>query len=134
MLEHVFITVTGLDLVERFYDAVMAALDVPKVGRTDNSLGYGLRCDAAHPERSYLSVLLGDLPEKAPRRHWCFKAADRATVDAFWTAGLANGGRDAGTTGLRPRCHLNIMPRSFGTHPATGSKRCATGGSKLICQ
>ncbi len=105
MLDHVSITVADLDRAERFYDAVMAALDVPKVGRTDNSLGYGLRCDAAHPERSYLSVLLGDLPEKAPRRHWCFKAADRATVDAFWTAGLANGGQDEGAPGLRLHYH-----------------------------
>ena len=105
MLDQVSITVADLDRAERFYDAVMAALDVPKVGRTDNSLGYGLRCDAAHPERSYLSVLLGDLPEKVPRQHWCFKAADRATVDAFWTAGLANGGQDEGAPGLRLHYH-----------------------------
>ena len=34
--------------------------------------------------------------------HVCFKAASRATVTAFHTAALAEGGRDAGPPGLRP--------------------------------
>jgi len=87
MLDHVSITVTDLDRVERFYDVAIAALDVPKAGRGDDSLDYGLRCDDCHPDRSYLPILLGHLPERASRRHWCFKAADRAILDAFWTAG-----------------------------------------------
>ena len=131
MLDHVSITVTDLDRVERFYDAALAALDVPKAARDDDRLDYGLRCDDCHPDRSYLSILLGHLPERASRRHWCFKAADRAIMDAFWTAGLANGGQDGGVTGLRPRCHLNILPRSFWTRAATGPRRCATGANKL---
>ena len=92
MLDHVSITVTDLGRVERFYDAVIAELDVPKAGRGDGSLGCGLRCDDSHPDRSYLSILLGDLPERASRRHWCIKAADCSIVDAIWTAGLANRG------------------------------------------
>ena len=32
-----------------------------------------------------------------------FRARDRATVDAVHAAGLAHGGSDAGTPGLRPR-------------------------------
>ncbi len=131
MLEHVYITVTNLGRVERFYDAALAALDVPKAARGDDRLDYGLRCDASRPDRSYLSILLDNLLERASRRHWCFKAADRAIMDAFWTAGLANGGQDGGDTGLRPRCHLNILPRSFWTRAATGPRRCATSGGKL---
>tara|TARA_B100000676_G_scaffold175556_1_gene172277 strand:+ start:549 stop:722 length:174 start_codon:yes stop_codon:yes gene_type:complete len=57
MLDHVSITVTDLDWAEGFYDAVIAALDMPKAGRGDDSLGYGLRCDASHPDRSYLLTL-----------------------------------------------------------------------------
>ena len=131
MLDHVSIMVTDLDRVERFYDAALAALDVPKAARDDDRLDYGLRCDDSRPDRSYLPILLDNLSERASRRHWCFKAADRAIMDAFWTAGLANGGQDGGVTGLRPRCHLNILPRSFWTRAATGPRRCATGGSKL---
>ena len=88
MLDHVSITVTDLDRVERLYDAVIAAPDVPNAGRGDGSLGCGLRCDDSHPDCSYLSILLGDLPERA----WCIKAVDCAIVDAIWTAGLANRG------------------------------------------
>ena len=42
MLDHVSITVTDLDRVERFYDAALAALDVPKAARGDDRLDYGL--------------------------------------------------------------------------------------------
>ncbi|MGK9165083.1 VOC family protein [Inquilinus limosus] len=105
MLDHVSITVSDLAAAERFYDAVLAALGVAKVGTDRTWIGYGERCDAAHPERSYLSIRLGPRPEDAPRRHWCFKAESRAAVDAFWRAGLAHGGRDNGAPGLRPDYH-----------------------------
>ena len=68
MLDHVSITVTDLDRVERFYDVAIAALDVPKAGRGDGSLGCGLRCDDSHPDRSYLSILLDNLSQRASRR------------------------------------------------------------------
>ena len=106
MLDHVSIEVGDLARAEAFYDAVMAALGVLKVtGSEAGFLGYGERCDAAHPERSYLSVRSGRRPEPAPGRHWCFKAPDRAAVDAFWRAGLARGGTDDGGPGLRPHYH-----------------------------
>ncbi len=78
MLDHVSITVDDIDTAEIFYDAVMAALDIPKVKRSKAQLGYGERADANHPGRSYISILRGDQPEPAFRRHWCFKAESRA--------------------------------------------------------
>ncbi len=105
MLDHVSITVPDLGAAARFYDAVMAALGVPAVGRSDRWIGYGERADAAHPERSYFSVFAGPEPEPESRRHWCFKARDRAAVDAFWRAGLDAGATDDGGPGLRPLHH-----------------------------
>ena len=107
MLDHVSLTVSDFAAAERFYDAVMQALGVPKVGRdTDEGwLGYGDRCSAAHPARSYLSVRRGASPEPAHGRHLCFKAPTCAAVRAFWSAGLAQGGADEGAPGLRPRYH-----------------------------
>ncbi|WP_149536861.1 VOC family protein [Siccirubricoccus phaeus] len=105
MIDHVSITVPDLAAAARFYDAVMAALGVPAVGRSGTWLGYGLRADAAQPGRSYLAIYLGNPPEPDSRRHWCFKAPDRAAVDGFWRAGLAAGGVDDGAPGLRPRYH-----------------------------
>jgi catechol 2,3-dioxygenase-like lactoylglutathione lyase family enzyme len=40
-----------------------------------------------------------------PRVHVAFRAADRATVDAFYRAALAAGGKDNGPPGLRPHYH-----------------------------
>jgi len=101
MLDHVSITVSDLDAAERFYDAVMTALGVAKVGRRDNWLGYGERANAAFPDRAYIAIYGGARPGEASRRHWCFKAASRAEVDAFWSAGMAAGGSDDGPPGLR---------------------------------
>jgi catechol 2,3-dioxygenase-like lactoylglutathione lyase family enzyme len=108
MLDHVSITVSDLRRAERFYDAVMAALGVPKVGATDVWLGYGQRCDADRPDLTYLAVKPGPAPEAAHGRHWCFKAPSRAAVDAFWAAGLGAGGSDDGPPGFRtqyPPCY-----------------------------
>jgi catechol 2,3-dioxygenase-like lactoylglutathione lyase family enzyme len=107
MLDHVSITVPDLGAATPFYDAVMAALGVPAVGRNDGWIGYGERARAAHPERTYFSVFAGPAPEWDSRRHWCFKARDRASVDAFWRAGLAAGGTDDGAPGLRPHYHAH---------------------------
>ena len=120
MLDHVSITVTDIGAAERFYDAVMHALRVPKVRKSEHRLGYGERCDENHPDRNYLSVKLGDRPDDAPARHWCFKAPSRAAVDAFWKAGVANGGR---TTALR--AFARSITRT--TMPLSSSIRAATG-------
>jgi catechol 2,3-dioxygenase-like lactoylglutathione lyase family enzyme len=105
VIDHVSITVPDLAAAARFYDAVMAALGVPVVGRSERWIGYGLRADAAHPDRCFLALYAGPAPEPGSRRHWCFKAPDRASVDAFWRAGLVAGGTDDGPPGLRPHYH-----------------------------
>ena len=101
MLDHVSITVSDIAVAEPFYDAIMAALGVVKVGARGDWLGYGERARPDHPDRVYLSIRKGDRPEPAYGRHWCFKASSRAVVDAFWQAGLAHGGVDQGAPGLR---------------------------------
>lgn len=101
MLDHVSITVSDMDAAACFYDAVMVALGVVKVGQREDWLGYGERARADHPERTYLSIRKGTKPDEAYGRHWCFKASTRAQVDTFWQAGLEAGGHDDGPPGLR---------------------------------
>ena len=86
MLDHVSITVSDIAAAERFYDAIMKALEIVKVGRRDDLLGYGERARAAYPERVYFTIRKGPKPEDAVGRHWCFKAKWRTQVDAFWDA------------------------------------------------
>ena len=99
MLDHVSITVSDIAAAERFYDAIMKALGVVKVGRRDDWLGYGERARAAYPDRVYLTIRKGPKPEEAYGRHWCFKARWQTQVDAFWDAGIAAGGTDDGRAG-----------------------------------
>lgn len=107
VLDHVSITVVDFAAAEAFYDATLKPLGVSKVGsdQSEGWIGYGLRCDADHPDRTYLSIRRGPSAEDAPGRHWCFKAPNRLAVDAFWKAGLINGGTDNGAPGLRPAYH-----------------------------
>jgi len=87
--------------------------------------------NADHPERTYLLIRSGPKPEEAYGRHWCFKARQRAQVDAFWRAGLSAGGSDEGPPGLRPEYHpdYNIirttMGRSCVIPTAIAWRRCA---------
>src|SRR3954452_15922861 len=112
MLDHVYITTSDIAAAERFYDAIMDALGVVKVGSRADWLGYGERPDADHPDRIFIAIRKGPTPQEAYARHWCFKARSRAQVDAFWQAGLAAGGTDvahrayAGITGriTQPSC------------------------------
>src|SRR3954454_20450118 len=101
MLDHVYITASDMVAAERFYDAVMDALGVVKVGSRADWLGYGERADADHPYRIFIAIRKGPAPQEAYARHWCFKARSRAMVDAFWRAALAAGGTDDGAPGLR---------------------------------
>jgi len=101
VLDHVSLIVGDLNRAEKFYDAIMRALDYPKVVRDESRIGYGLRSSAEHPERCYISIR-GGLPKRSEsRRHWAFRAPSRESVIAFHRDGLANGGQDDGAPGKR---------------------------------
>jgi catechol 2,3-dioxygenase-like lactoylglutathione lyase family enzyme len=97
MLDHLSITATDLDRAQRFYDATMSALGYPRVYRNARGIGYGERDGAS----GYISVFLSDRVV-ADKRHWAFRAPNRAAVRTFHAAALSHGGRDDGAPGLRP--------------------------------
>ncbi|MBJ7535355.1 VOC family protein [Rhodomicrobium vannielii ATCC 17100] len=94
LVDHIQLVVQDLKESQNFYTAVMAILDIPIVS-TDN--GYFLADE--------LVVSSVDSPtafgELTGRHHLAFQAKDRATVDAFYSAALARGGRDNGAPGVR---------------------------------
>jgi catechol 2,3-dioxygenase-like lactoylglutathione lyase family enzyme len=70
MLDHVSITVSDLDRSAPFWDAVMAALGVPCVGRDARRLGYGTRNRPSDDGHTYLSVYPSTGPALVPdNRH-----------------------------------------------------------------
>lgn len=105
MLDHVSITVSDLTRAAHFYDAVMEALHVPCVSRSEVAIGYGTRNRSDDDGHTYLSIRATGGPIHPDRRHWCFRAPDRAAVDAFHAAGMAHGGADDGAPGLRQHYH-----------------------------
>lgn len=109
MLDHVSITVGDMARAVWFWDVVMTALDVPCVWREPNAIGYGLRNSASDDTHTYLTIRAHEGASlsafDAPGRHWCFRAANRAAVDAFYATGRANGGRCSGPPGIRANYH-----------------------------
>ncbi|RIX49863.1 MAG: VOC family protein [Rhodocyclales bacterium GT-UBC] len=109
LLDHASIAVSDLATARPFYDAVMAALGADKVYDREDALGYGARCDTNADDHTCLAVYASPGASSDPKRHWCFKAANRAQVEAFHTAGLAHGGHDDGAPGLRPHYHAHYF-------------------------
>jgi catechol 2,3-dioxygenase-like lactoylglutathione lyase family enzyme len=107
LLDHVSIGVSDLQAARPFYDSIMGALGAAKVYDRPDALGYGERCTAGDPLSTYLAVYLDSSGTNDSKRHWCFKASSREQVDAFFSAGLAAGGRPNGEPGLRPHYHCN---------------------------
>jgi catechol 2,3-dioxygenase-like lactoylglutathione lyase family enzyme len=107
MIDHLSIAVTDMARALRFWDAVMAALGHPAVGRDDRWAGYGLRSDASHPERCHMSLRLTEPADQSSAVHWAFHAPARSAVDAFWRDGIAAGGTDDGAPGLRAHDHAD---------------------------
>lgn len=103
MIDHVSITVGDIGKAERFYDAVMAVLDYPCVGKSAAALRYGRR-ERPTNTNAYMTVFLSD-NVVTDKRHWAFRAKTRAAVDRFHAAALAAGGADDGPPGLRPDYH-----------------------------
>jgi catechol 2,3-dioxygenase-like lactoylglutathione lyase family enzyme len=109
MLDHVSITVADMARAAAFWDAVMAALGVPCVWRRADAIGYGIRNSETDDGHTYLTLRVDPVavPQNvaSPGRHWCFRAPDRNTVDAFHAAGIVHGGSCNGPPGIRAIYH-----------------------------
>ena len=104
MIDHLSITTTDLDRAQAFYDAALGALGYPRVNRRAEAIGYGVR-DRGPDAPPYISIYRCTGKLVPDKRHWCFRAPNRAAVRAFHQAALANGGSDDGPPGLRPNYH-----------------------------
>ena len=98
MIDHLAIHVTDAAASKRFYEAAL------------RPLGYTLMMDygehaAGFGEGGKPDFWIGTGEPKPA--HIAFRSVDRATVDAFYAAAIAAGGRDNGAPGVRAQYHAS---------------------------
>ncbi|MNV36086.1 hypothetical protein D3C71_1275500 [compost metagenome] len=95
LIDHLQLVVKDLAASRRFYQAVFDTIGIPIAGEGDTYFW----ADELFISTADSDAALGQL---TGRHHLAFQARDRATVDAFHQAALANGGKDNGPPGERP--------------------------------
>ena len=107
MLDHASLGVSDIDRSRRFYDGALGPLGIVRIADfgPDRGSDYG----AAQSPLGVEFTITREAEVRTPiaGTHLCFRAPNRAAVDAFHAAALATGGRDDGSPGLRPRYHAN---------------------------
>ncbi len=105
MIDHIGFPVSDYEVAKVFYLRALAPL------------GYGIVMET--PQESQAAVAAGFGANGKPDLwigsegkidrplHIAIAAKDRASVDAFYAAAMAAGGRDNGPPGLRPHYHAN---------------------------
>ena len=94
LIDHLQFVVADLAASRRFYEAVFQVLQIPIGGSADEHFWFDELFLSSPDSPEAVGKLTG-------RHHLAFQARDRATVDAFYKAGLAAGGRDNGAPGER---------------------------------
>lgn len=98
LIDHVQLVVRDLAKARTFYEGVFKVLDVPVVDTPGGFFWADEFVVSAADSNAAQGHLTG-------RQHLAFQAKDRATVDAFYKAALAHGGKDNGAPGERNQYH-----------------------------
>jgi catechol 2,3-dioxygenase-like lactoylglutathione lyase family enzyme len=95
LIDHIQLVVADLQGARKFYSAIFEVLKIPLGGEADDYFWFDELFVSTPGSQAAQGVVTG-------RHHLAFQAADRAMVDAFHKAALANGGKDNGKPGERP--------------------------------
>jgi catechol 2,3-dioxygenase-like lactoylglutathione lyase family enzyme len=96
MIDHVSVAVRDLATATRFYEAVLAAVEIVKLEARPATVGFGKK----YPE---FWINLRAAAAAVEGAHVCFRARTSAMVDGFHAAALSAGGVSDGAPGLRPQ-------------------------------
>ncbi|MGX4768476.1 VOC family protein [Bradyrhizobium guangdongense] len=106
MIDHMGLSVSDYEAAKAFYSKALAPLDYSLImevtaEQTGHAAAAGFGADGK-PD-----FWIGGEGAMNKPVHVAIAAKDRATVDAFYKAAMAAGGRDNGPPGLRPHYHAN---------------------------
>jgi catechol 2,3-dioxygenase-like lactoylglutathione lyase family enzyme len=96
VIDHVTLQVSDYEQSKVFYMKALLPLGIRLLVEEDNSAGFG----RDRPEFWFYAGLA-----VKPPVHVAFTAENRGQVDAFYKAGLAAGGTDNGSPGVRAHYH-----------------------------
>lgn len=109
LLDEAMVGVTDIARSTKFYDAALSALGLERLRASERYVDYVAKGNpAGHPQ---FWICLPFNQERATAGNGTqigFRAADRASVDRFHAAAMANGGTDEGKPGLRPHYHADF--------------------------
>jgi catechol 2,3-dioxygenase-like lactoylglutathione lyase family enzyme len=94
LIDHIQLVVSDIEASCRFYKAIFEVLGIPVGGEASDYFWADELFVSTADSKSALGELTG-------RHHLAFQAADRATVERFYEAGLQHGGIDNGPPGER---------------------------------
>jgi catechol 2,3-dioxygenase-like lactoylglutathione lyase family enzyme len=99
MLDHVGLRTKRLKEMTAFYEAVLAPLGASK------QMDFGVAVGFGKPNEAPLWLGEAEGDATASSVHLALTSPDRASVDAFYKAAMAAGGKDNGGPGPRPDYH-----------------------------
>lgn len=95
LIDHIQLVVRDIAASQKFYTAIFETLNIPMGGKGEGFFWADELFVSTRDSKAAQGELTG-------RHHLAFQAANRAVVDAFYKAALANGGKDNGAPGERP--------------------------------
>jgi catechol 2,3-dioxygenase-like lactoylglutathione lyase family enzyme len=95
LIDHIQLVVADVPANRKFYGAIFEVLGIPIGGEAEDYFWADELYVSSPDNEAANGALTG-------RHHIAFQAGDRATVDAFYKAGLDHDGRDNGKPGERP--------------------------------
>lgn len=95
MIDHIQLVVADLAKSKRFYEAVLATINIPIGMATDEFFNADELFVSTKESKASAGALTG-------RVHLAFATRDKGAVERFYEAGLRAGGTDNGKPGPRP--------------------------------
>lgn len=103
-IDHVTLSVADLGAAQAFYSAALAPLGLDLIAElTEEQTGAEARAAFGIGRKGQLWLV--EKGRTTPPTHLCFRAKDRAAVNAFYHAALIAGGTCNGAPGIRHHYH-----------------------------